>query len=119
MKKKIFIIIGVMSATAIVSYVACKYFQDKKTIHESASKAKCPFNSKQKGSNALENYISPTESIDVTKKDTISSIKYNHCVAIKIVEESIDTIFNADNNIKTENCELLDKMSNDLSNLLK
>ena len=109
MKGSIALVIGGVVVVGIAAYVIYKRLQPAK--EEQSQQSNTPV--RKEG---------PTTS-DFTqvKEDAASAIKDRHVEAAQVINESLQTIFNEKDveNVKTENSETLDKIDDDLDDLLK
>jgi len=109
MKGSMVLVIGGVIVVGIAAYVIYKKLQPSKEEQPQQSSA------------PIRKEAPVTSDFVQTKEDAASAIKSRHIEASQIINESLQTIFNEKDieNVKTENSETLDKIDDDLDDLLK
>jgi len=116
MKGKVVIIVGGILVAGAVGYIVYKHLKDsKKEKANNEAEAKEHNNPKAVDEN---NFSSNTDYSDVFGS-AISSIKERHVTASQIIKESLENIFNDDDNGDVDISEIFDKADNELNALLK
>lgn len=111
MKESIVFVIGGVIVLGIAVYAIHKGLQSQK---EKSNEKGPALTKKEQPADTVHDYTRE-------KEDASASIKVRHAEAARAIGESLQTIFNEDKaeEVVTENSEPLDKMDDDLDNLLK
>lgn len=111
MKGSIVLVIGGVVVVGAAAYVIYKHL--KSQTEDQAEKVTAPFPKD-------EPTVTSTDFSQV-KEDAATTIKDRHSEAAQVINESLQTIFDRENaeEVITENSESLDKIDDDLDNLLK
>ena len=111
MKGSIVLVIGGVVVVGAAAYVIYKRL--KSQTEDQAEKVTAPIPK-------AESTVTSTDFSQV-KEDAVTTIKDRHSEAAQVINESLQTIFNEENaeEVITKNNELLNKIDDDLDNLLK
>lgn len=115
------VITGIVIAGA-VAYTTYRHFY--KTKNEDRKKGSAPnggINNAPDAPISEKVHTSPTTDVYETREAVAHSVRERHSAAAKAMEESLNTIFNDSKNddIVTENSQILTETSSDLDDLLK
>lgn len=120
MKGSKILIIGGIVVAGVVAYELYKHYQSVKDTCDTPLKDEDYASPVQNDIPMVHSSEEPTSDAFETKETVVSSVKDRHCEAARVMEESLNTIFNNDEEvIISENSKTLNQTNNDLNDLLK
>lgn len=119
MKSSTFLVIGGFVIAGAVAYGVYRYMESaKKTTVEISRENDITKTEHQTEKAATDPLVA--DDLGTIKEATISSVKAMHKEAAQAIEESLNTIFNgAEEDLVTENTEILNKISSNIEDPLK